>query len=129
MLTVYEKPVGGGWYFRAPNAVIKQLYYEYFAETLRQRTKLKEGMYEEISRAVVSMAADNDLRPFLQLVEKVIGRRKQDAARLEEKAAEARVQLQEYLQTNDLQQVPKLTAYAIVFVGNEARAVERVGWP
>lgn len=193
MLTVYEKPVGGGWSFRAPNAVIKQLYYEYFAETLRQRTKLKEGMYEEISRAVVSMAADNDLRPFLQLVEKVIGRlsvrdarnfnesnlkaifaalltpsdvylirsetemerrfvdllctslpgvpvnwnfafelkylRKKDAARLEEKAAEARVQLQEYLQTNDLQQVPMLTAYAIVFVGNEARAVERVGWP
>ncbi|MCB9298520.1 MAG: AAA family ATPase [Lewinellaceae bacterium] len=190
MLTVYEKLVGGGWSFRAPNAVIKQLYYEYFAETLRQRAKLKEGMYEQISRAVVSMAADNDLAPFLQLVEKVIGRlsvrdarnfnesnlkaifaalltpsnvylirsetemerrfvdllctslpgvpvhwnfafelkylRKKDGARLEEKAAEARAQLQEYLQTDDLRQVPKLAAYAIVFVGSEAQAVERV---
>lgn len=191
MLTVYEKPVGGGWTFRAPNAVIKQLYYEYFAETLRQRAKLKEGMYEEISRAVVSMAADNDLKPFLQLVEKVIGRlsvrdarnfnesnlkaifaalltpsnvylirsetemercfvdllctslpgvpvhwnfafelkylKKKDAARLSEKSEEARSQLQEYLQTEELRQAPKLAAYAIVFVGSEAQVVERVG--
>ena len=54
--------------------MIKQLYYEYFVELLRQRAKLKESMYREISQAVVSMAADNDLKPFLQLVEKVIGR-------------------------------------------------------
>ena len=137
------------------------------------------------------MAADNDLGPFLRLVEKVIGRlsvrdarnfnesnikaifaalltpsnvylirsememerrfvdllctslpgvpahgnfpfelkylRKKYAARLEEKAAEARTQLQEYLQTEDLRQVPNLAAYAAVFVGSEARAVEWVG--
>ncbi|MCB0594701.1 MAG: AAA family ATPase [Lewinellaceae bacterium] len=190
MLTVQGKPVGGGWNFRAPNFVIKQLYYEYFVETLRQRTKLKESMYGEISRAVVSMSVDNDLKPFLHLVEKVIGRlsvrdarnfnesnlkaifaallvpssvflirsevemerrfvdllctnlpsvpvnwnfafelkylKKKEAARLEEKAEEARAQLREYLQTDDLRRVSGLAAYAIVFVGSEAKSVEQV---
>ncbi|MCO6490306.1 MAG: hypothetical protein J5I98_17970 [Phaeodactylibacter sp.] len=47
-----------------------------FRRNLRQRAKLKESMYREISKAVVSMAADNDLKPFLKLEEKVIGRRR-----------------------------------------------------
>lgn len=69
-----EQWLKGRFYHLRHRSTIKQLYYEYFAETLRRRTKLKEGMYEEISRAVVSMAVDNDLGPFLRLVEKVIGR-------------------------------------------------------
>ncbi|MDV7402855.1 hypothetical protein RZS08_66140, partial [Arthrospira platensis SPKY1] len=49
-----------------------------------------------------------------------------NAALLPAKAEEAKTQLEEYLQTEDLQRVDKLAAYAIVFVGPEAKSVERL---
>ena len=49
-----------------------------------------------------------------------------EATKLEEKAGEARAQLKEYLQSDDLRRVSRLAAYAIVFVGSEARSVEQV---
>jgi hypothetical protein len=52
--------------------------------------------------------------------------KQQDAAQLEAKAAKAKTQLEGYLQTEDLQRVEHLAAYAIVFVGAEAKSVVRV---
>jgi hypothetical protein len=52
--------------------------------------------------------------------------KQQDAAQLEAKAAKAKTQLEGYLQTEDLQRVDRLAAYAIVFVGAEAKSVVRV---
>jgi hypothetical protein len=52
--------------------------------------------------------------------------KQKDAAQLPAKAEEAKTQLEGYLQTEDLQRVDKLAAYAIVFVGAEAKSVARV---
>jgi hypothetical protein len=52
--------------------------------------------------------------------------KQKDAAQLQAKAEEAKAQLEGYLQTEDLQRVDKLAAYAIVFVGAEAKSVARV---
>jgi hypothetical protein len=52
--------------------------------------------------------------------------KKKDAAQLPAKAEEAKTQLEGYLQTEDLQRVDRLAAYAIVFVGAEAKSVVRV---
>lgn len=181
------RPTGGGWAFKIPNFVIKQLYFEFFVETLRQRTDTQVALYDDIRKAVVALAVDNDLEPFLDIVETVLGRlsnrdaiqfsernvkaifaalltpsnvylvrsepelerryadllctalpavrvnhnfvfelkylKKSDAARLEESARAAKSQLEGYLQTPDLRQIPDLRAYAIVFVGDEAKSV------
>jgi hypothetical protein len=190
MMTVKSRGLGGGWSFQVPNAVIKQLYYDYFAEVLRQRAKLEVTLYREISKALVAMSVDKDPQPFLKLVEKVLGRlsgrdvshlderklqaifaamltpagvylvrteteversfvdllltiqpgilaywnyaielkylKKKDAAQLDATAAEACRQLEGYLATEDLQNVPSLAAFAIVFVGKQARFVKQV---
>ncbi len=52
--------------------------------------------------------------------------KKKDAAQLPAKAEEAKTQLEGYLQTEDLQRVDRLAAYAMVFVGAEAKSVVRV---
>jgi hypothetical protein len=52
--------------------------------------------------------------------------KKEDAAQLPAKAEKAKTQLEGYLQTEDLQRVDRLAAYAIVFVGAEAKSVVRV---
>lgn len=74
VLTVRGRALGGGWAFAVPNYVIKQLYYEYFAETLRLRADLKISMYEAIKDAVVALSVDNDVQPFIAVVEEVLGR-------------------------------------------------------
>jgi len=74
VLTIRGRALGGGWAFAAPNYVIKQLYYEYFAETLRLRADLKISMYEAIKDAVVALSVDNDVQPFISVVEQVLGR-------------------------------------------------------
>jgi len=53
--------------------------------------------------------------------------KKSDADRIEETTRAAKTQLEGYLQTPDLRQIPDLRAYAIVFVGDEAKSVVRVG--
>jgi hypothetical protein len=52
--------------------------------------------------------------------------KQKDAAQLPAKAEEAKAQLEGYLQTEDLQRVDRLAAYAIVFVGPEAKSVVQV---
>lgn len=52
--------------------------------------------------------------------------KKKDAARLKEKVEEARTQLRGYLRSDDLRHIPNLVAYAIVFVGSEAKSIEQV---
>jgi len=74
VLTIRGRALGGGWAFAVPNYVIKQLYYEYFAETLRLRADLKISMYEAIKDAVVALSVDNDAQPFIAVVEQVLGR-------------------------------------------------------
>lgn len=74
VLTIRGRALGGGWAFAVPNYVIKQLYYEYFAEMLRLRADLKITMYESIKNAVVALSVDNDVKPFLAVVEDVLGR-------------------------------------------------------
>ena len=73
MLTINGK-IGASLHFAAPNAVIKELYYGYFLESLRRRTKLKETLYDEAGDAMIALYMDNDLPPFIQVVEKVLGR-------------------------------------------------------
>ena len=53
--------------------------------------------------------------------------KKKEASQLKAKTAEAVRQLEDYLQTDDLRNIPHLAAYAIVFVGAEAKVVKRVG--
>ena len=52
--------------------------------------------------------------------------KKKDASSLQAKTEEAVSQLRAYLQTEDLRRIPHLAAYAVVFVGAEARGVVRV---
>jgi len=55
VLTVKGRPTGGGWAFKIPNFVIKQLYFEFFVETLRQRTDTQVGLYDDIREAVIGL--------------------------------------------------------------------------
>ena len=189
MLTVKER-MGAFWAFQVPNLAIKGLYYSFFLDQLRQRAELKEDLYSDLGNAVHVLSMDNELKPFLQVVERVLSRlsgrdvqrfdeshlhiifaallnsaqawlvqsqpelerrfvdilctrlpsipvnwsfafelkylKKKDAALLPAKAEEAKAQLESYLQTEDLQRVDRLAAYAIVFVGAEAKSVVRV---
>jgi len=189
MLTVKER-TGAFWAFQIPNLAIKGLYYSFFLDQLRQRADLKGDLYADLSNAVHVLSMDNELKPFLQVVERVLSRlsgrdvqrfdeshlhiifaallnsaqawlvqsqpemerrfvdilctrlpsipvnwdfafelkylKQKDAAQLPAKAEEAKTQLEGYLQTEDLQRVEKLAAYAIVFVGAEAKSVARV---
>jgi hypothetical protein len=53
--------------------------------------------------------------------------KKSESKQLAAKAEEARTQLEAYLQSDDLRNIPNLVAYAIVFVGPKAKSVVRVG--
>lgn len=178
---------GVSWTFTVPNQVIKELYYDYFVESLRQRADIKETLYDEVSDAIYALSMDDEIAPLLRVVEALLARlsgrdvqhfgerhlhvifaallssaqawlvrsqpeverrfvdilctrlpqipvnfsfafelkylKKSDAARLEETARAAKSQLEDYLQTPDLRQIPDLRAYAIVFVGDEAKSV------
>ncbi len=52
--------------------------------------------------------------------------KKSEARLLAAKAEAARAQWEDYLRTEDLQHIPRLAAYAIVFAGPKAEAVVRV---
>lgn len=50
-----------------------------------------------------------------------------ESKQLAAKPEEARMQLEAYLETDDLRRIPNLAAYAIVFVGpKKAKSVQRV---
>jgi hypothetical protein len=73
MLTVKER-MGAFWAFQVPNLAIKGLYYSFFLDQLRQRAELKEDLYSDLGDAVHVLSMDNELKPFLRVVERVLGR-------------------------------------------------------
>lgn len=52
--------------------------------------------------------------------------KKKDAAQLESVHTQARQQMERYLATEDLQQLPQLAAYVIVVIGSQIQLVEQV---
>jgi hypothetical protein len=73
MLTVKER-MGAFWAFQVPNLAIHQLYYKFFFDKLRERAELKEDLYSDLGDAVHVLSMDNELKPFLRVVERVLGR-------------------------------------------------------
>jgi hypothetical protein len=73
MLTVKER-MGAFWAFQVPNLAIKGLYYSFFLDQFRQRADLKEELYLDLGNAVHVLSMDNELKPFLQVVERVLHR-------------------------------------------------------
>ena len=63
-----ERKSGVGVIFKIPNQVIKELYWQYYAFILQQRTEFEyeaDGVKEAVYQAV-----DGEIEPFLRLVEK-----------------------------------------------------------
>ncbi|MCB0061095.1 MAG: PD-(D/E)XK nuclease domain-containing protein, partial [Caldilineaceae bacterium] len=179
----------GRWIFEAPNAVIKQLYFEYFTEILLQRSGLMADDLH-IHDRIVRLAQENDIQPFIEVVESVLRQlsnrdavgfdekyvkaivtallyttqiytihseyeterkyvdllltrrppnvpkyqfafelkylKQAEADQLAAKKQEAVSQLRAYLQHDDLRSLSDLRAWAVVFVGSEAKVVQEV---
>ena len=184
-----ENAQGPRLHFRTPNFVIKGLYWEYFTQLLQERFSVQIEV-SQIENAFYELAYQNQLAPFLKLIESVLKElsnhdfiqfdekyikvlfvafaslanlyyirieqeteqkyvdvlflhrppyfpnyqfafelkylKKSESAQLETTVPKAIAQLQGYLQSEALQRLDNLKAYAIVFVGPEVRAVEAV---
>jgi hypothetical protein len=72
MLTVRGKQLDG-WQFRIPNAVIRTLYFDYFAQILKERAALSDSMLDP-STVLYPFYLNNDPKPLLALVETTLKR-------------------------------------------------------
>jgi hypothetical protein len=57
-----------------PNLAIKGLYYTFFLDQFRQRADIREDLYADLGDASYVLSMDNELKPFLQVVERVLTR-------------------------------------------------------
>ena len=84
-LTIIEKEAGYH-YFKIPNHVIRELYYDYFVTISEQETQLNRD-HGDISKALLDLAMTNNPHPFLNLITNLIEKRLsvRDAQRFDEK--------------------------------------------
>ncbi|MEZ4848333.1 MAG: AAA family ATPase [Bacteroidia bacterium] len=71
LLTIKE-PYRSGLHLQIPNDVIRQLYFQYFAELLERRLEFQSEM-GKVETAVESLAWENNPRPLVSLLEKTLG--------------------------------------------------------
>ena len=70
LLTVHAQHYSQ-WQFRIPNFVIRTLYFDYFRELLEAHEKVTLDSNKAIE-AILPLAIENDIAPFIQLVEDVL---------------------------------------------------------